>query len=242
MPPLLISHRTHLGTHPENSRSGLLAALDDGVDGIEIDVRATRDRRIVLIHDRSMERTHGVRRYIDRVDYADLPRFTGPTAPILPLDEALSMCAGRSRLVIDVKQHGIARQLEATLHAFTDRVEAWVWTHDPAIARECIDTLRGSHPVSLIVRPHQASLWGSDAGLRLARSRGLDGLLFEHPDLSAGLITRANEAGLTLHCGRTNDPADIARVFEANPASMCSDFPAVAQAVAASSPALAPVT
>jgi hypothetical protein len=146
------------------------------------------------------------------------------------------MCAGRTRLVIDVKQHGIAGLLEAVLHAYSDRAEAWVWTHDPAIARECIDAFGGMVPVSLIVRPVQADLWASDAGLALARNEGLTGLLFEHPDLSSELVERATAAGLALHCGRTNEPADIARVFEAGPVSMCSDYPERALAVRAAGP------
>ncbi len=40
--PLVISHRTNMGTMPENTLAGIDAAIADGVDGVEIDVRATR--------------------------------------------------------------------------------------------------------------------------------------------------------------------------------------------------------
>ena len=46
--PLVISHRTQMGTMPENSLEGIEAAIHSGVDGIEIDVRQTAD--LSLIH------------------------------------------------------------------------------------------------------------------------------------------------------------------------------------------------
>jgi glycerophosphoryl diester phosphodiesterase len=218
-----------MGAYPENSRAGLEAALGSGVGGVEIDVRATRDQRIVLLHDRSLERTAADPRNIDEIDYADLAAVRLIGAPddgaVLPLEEALALCAGRARLVIDVKQAGIAGALEAMLHAFADRTETWVWTHDPAIARECIDAMSPAIAVSLIVRPKQVPLWSAPEGIALAHAEGLTGLLFEHPYVDGQLIDRAHEAGVTLHCGRTNEPHDIARILTIGPASICSDFP-----------------
>ncbi|MSP22016.1 MAG: hypothetical protein EXR66_03185 [Dehalococcoidia bacterium] len=55
---LVISHRTNMGASPENSLEGIAAALAEGVDGIEIDVRASNDGAPLLLHDASLERTH----------------------------------------------------------------------------------------------------------------------------------------------------------------------------------------
>ena len=49
--PLVVSHRTQAGTMPENTLAGIDAALAIGVDGIELDVRATSDGVVVLSHD-----------------------------------------------------------------------------------------------------------------------------------------------------------------------------------------------
>ena len=57
--PLVISHRTQMGTMPENSLEGIEAAIHSGVDGIEIDVRQTADGEIVLMHDASLLRMTG---------------------------------------------------------------------------------------------------------------------------------------------------------------------------------------
>ncbi|MEX2230303.1 MAG: glycerophosphodiester phosphodiesterase family protein, partial [Dehalococcoidia bacterium] len=40
-----------MGTMPENTLAGVDAAIRDGADGVEIDVRATADGHVVLLHD-----------------------------------------------------------------------------------------------------------------------------------------------------------------------------------------------
>ena len=55
--PLVISHRTQMGTMPENTLAGIEAAIVGGADGVEIDVRATADGELVLLHDASLART-----------------------------------------------------------------------------------------------------------------------------------------------------------------------------------------
>lgn len=61
-PAANIGHRgtgpTRLGhPFPENSISSLLAAMADGADGVEVDVEITRDGRIILMHDDTLDRT-----------------------------------------------------------------------------------------------------------------------------------------------------------------------------------------
>jgi len=51
----LLAHRGHQGLAPENSISGLLS-LPPGIDGIEVDVRASADGVPVLLHDADLAR------------------------------------------------------------------------------------------------------------------------------------------------------------------------------------------
>jgi hypothetical protein len=161
---------------------------------------------------------------VDALSYEELRRVTQGQEPVPLLADVLSRCNGRARMIIDVKQQGIASSLRRLLEV-ERATESWIWTHDGLIARECINEFRAMVPVSLIVRPDLASLWGRHQMMRLARDGGLDGLLFEHPDVDQSLLERAAEVGLSLHCGRTNEPADISRVRSLSVASISSDFP-----------------
>jgi glycerophosphoryl diester phosphodiesterase len=55
--PLIFAHRGGSGEAPESTLASLLAAARDPAVAIELDVRATRDGHIVVIHDASVDRT-----------------------------------------------------------------------------------------------------------------------------------------------------------------------------------------
>ena len=53
--PLVIAHRGAHSAHPENSIAAFQAAVALGADGVELDVRLTRDGRVAVVHDRAIE-------------------------------------------------------------------------------------------------------------------------------------------------------------------------------------------
>lgn len=55
--PLIIGHRGASALTPENTLAAFRRALDDGADGVELDVRLARDGVPVVIHDESLRRT-----------------------------------------------------------------------------------------------------------------------------------------------------------------------------------------
>ena len=55
--PLIIAHRGDATSAPENTIPAFKKALNLGADGIELDVRLTKDRELVVFHDRVLGRT-----------------------------------------------------------------------------------------------------------------------------------------------------------------------------------------
>ncbi len=55
--PLVIAHRGGAGISPENTLFAFKRAMDLGVDVLELDVRATIDGELVVIHDAKVDRT-----------------------------------------------------------------------------------------------------------------------------------------------------------------------------------------
>lgn len=53
----VFAHRGSSGLFPEHTRAAYLRALEDGADGLEIDVHLTRDGEPVCFHDATLERT-----------------------------------------------------------------------------------------------------------------------------------------------------------------------------------------
>jgi glycerophosphoryl diester phosphodiesterase len=57
---------------PEHTLAAYLRALDDGADGLECDVRLTRDGHLVCVHDRSLDRTSNGRGLVSARTLAEL--------------------------------------------------------------------------------------------------------------------------------------------------------------------------
>jgi glycerophosphoryl diester phosphodiesterase len=55
--PLILGHRGASAVAPENTLAAFSLAIRDGADGIEFDVRLSRDRVPVVIHDATLKRT-----------------------------------------------------------------------------------------------------------------------------------------------------------------------------------------
>ena len=91
--PLIIAHRGDLSTAPENTLPAFQRAWAAGADGVELDVRATRDGQLVVFHDRTLERTSNGRGPVGNFTLEEIrsldvgswfgPAFKGETAPTL---------------------------------------------------------------------------------------------------------------------------------------------------------------
>lgn len=111
LPPEFLSRPlAHRGYHdrargiPENSRAAFAAAIAAGY-GIELDVQLSRDHHAMVFHDYRLDRltpdTGAVRKH-SRAELAHIP-LTGGSESIPDLDEVLALVAGRTPLLIEIK-------------------------------------------------------------------------------------------------------------------------------------------
>lgn len=108
---LVEAHRGSLALErPENSRPAIEHAIEIGVDWIELDVALTKDAQLVLMHDKTLDRTTTLTGLV--TDYtlsdivsANLKRDDGVVTDLNPpsLSEALDQMAGRTLFRLDLK-------------------------------------------------------------------------------------------------------------------------------------------
>src|ERR1700692_3929430 len=55
--PFVVAHRGASASRPEHTLAAYDLALREGADGVECDVRLTRDGHLVCVHDRRLDRT-----------------------------------------------------------------------------------------------------------------------------------------------------------------------------------------
>ena len=70
--PLVFAHRGGADALPEHTLGAYLRALEDGADGLECDVRMTRDGHLVCVHDRRLVRTSNGRGRVSTKTLAEL--------------------------------------------------------------------------------------------------------------------------------------------------------------------------
>lgn len=87
---IVISHRGAAGLAPENTLEGIDEAKKAGVDKIEVDIRISKDKRLVLFHDQSMYRITGKSDKISDLSLKEINiTSTHSGHPIPSLEEAL---------------------------------------------------------------------------------------------------------------------------------------------------------
>lgn len=71
--PLLLAHRGFSGNYPENSPLAFRMAVEKtAADGFESDVHITKDGKLVIFHDASVERTSNGTGFIKDMTYDEL--------------------------------------------------------------------------------------------------------------------------------------------------------------------------
>ena len=72
MRPRVVAHRGSSHANAEHTLGAYVAALDEGADGLECDVRLTSDGHLVCVHDRRIDRTTNARGAVSTMDLAEL--------------------------------------------------------------------------------------------------------------------------------------------------------------------------
>jgi glycerol kinase/glycerophosphoryl diester phosphodiesterase len=114
---LIVGHRGAAARAPENTAASLAAGLDAGADQIEIDAGLSRDGRVVLLHDTTLNRTTNGRGPLRGRDFRQVasldagswfaPRYSGE--PPIDLDDALAIVRPRIPLIVEIKPVGRER-------------------------------------------------------------------------------------------------------------------------------------
>jgi glycerophosphoryl diester phosphodiesterase len=72
--PLIIGHRGASAVAPENTMAAFREAIAVGADGVEFDVRLTRDGVPVVIHDKDLRRTGGLSQRVADLTWAEIAK------------------------------------------------------------------------------------------------------------------------------------------------------------------------
>jgi glycerophosphoryl diester phosphodiesterase len=97
----IYAHRGSSKQHPELTKVAYKAAIDEGADGFECDVRVTKDKQLVLWHDSDMQRVAGNSARIADSNFAEIKRLY---PHVMTLEELLVLARdNKKELAIETK-------------------------------------------------------------------------------------------------------------------------------------------
>lgn len=230
LPPVLdIAHRGASKLAPEHSLAAYQLALDQGAHVLEIDLRLLRDRELVIAHDRTLRRTHGVETAYADLDWAALERLDRERVPLrlayvlghfpsvrfnLELkDEALDAARVLADIIEAAGAHGrvlVASSHEAVLAAFREATTGRVATS--ASTAEALRYYFCFLMQRTCVTPYSA------LQLPAADWLGITG---------ANFVLRAHEQGLAVHFWTVDDPEKMRALLAAGADGIMTNRPDV---------------
>lgn len=120
-PIAVIAHRAGRGIRPENTLAAIRNAIQIKVDYVELDIRATRDGKLVIMHDGSVDRTTNGTGAVKELNLATIraldagskfsAAYAGEKVPTF--EEVLALCRGKVHIYVDHKEAPTAQVLAA---------------------------------------------------------------------------------------------------------------------------------
>lgn len=103
-----IAHRGYVTKkYPENSYSSISKAIDLDYDMVEIDIRRTKDNKIVLNHDEKLTRLFGINEKLSDVSWKEIQgiNFLNSKETIFTFKDCLVLCKDKIELLIEIKDN-----------------------------------------------------------------------------------------------------------------------------------------
>ncbi len=134
-PRTIVAHRGGADLAPENTLACIERGMEAGAHMIEIDIHLSKDNRIIVCHDQSIDRTTNGSGLIREMTLEELKQYAitdeegNPTDQHLPtLEEVLELINGQTKLLIEIKRtDDIYAGIEGILLATLKRYQATDW-------------------------------------------------------------------------------------------------------------------
>jgi len=248
--PQVVAHRGSSADKAEHTLGAYVAALDEGADALECDVRLTADGHLVCVHDRDLRRTAHQRRLISSMELSELEQLDVATwkHPWADLDDEAPDVDKELNSVLTL------RRLFQTVADYNRPVELAIETKHPTryaglVERRLVELLDGfgwagaDSPARVMsfswvalrrvrrIAPDLALVYLMDSPLAWSSAKpfsepgwiagpGIE-LLRKHPDL----VRRIRKSGTEVHVWTVNNQADLDLCLELDVGAVITDRP-----------------
>ncbi len=225
-----VAHRGVSTEAPENTLPAIELAIRRGADACEFDVRATRDGRVVLMHNDTVDKTTDGQgplrelslRQLRKLDAGSwkAKKFAGVRVPTLT--EALRACKGCIVPVVEIKEVEIAGAVAKALQREGMVGDAVVIAFDDAALRGALEVVPRLTVLWLVGYDRESTPSGRELA-HMARARGAVGLDARHDSLTPELVRDIRRRGLTVWTWTVNDTKRAAQLADMGVVGITTD-------------------
>ena len=218
--PLILGHRGAPRQAPENTVRAFRLALEQGADGVELDVQPSADGVPVILHDDTLDRTTDARGDVALLSWEQISAARAGGEPVPRLEDVAAWAAESGAFLdVEIKRPGV----EAAALAAIDRAGRTPWTLFSSFHAESVAEVRRLAP--------DAACWlltdrWRPAVLQLALDLGVGGVCLHDPLASAAVLAELRAAGLGVVVWTVDKPGRIRALLRAGAAGVITNHPA----------------
>lgn len=223
---LIIAHRGVSSLYPENTLLSFVKAQELGVDMIETDVHQTKDKELVVIHDRSLTRTTDGKGEIDRLSLKEVRSYSAgkwfskkfESEKVPTLREVFATVGKKTRLRLEIKQAGIEKNLLSVIeqHNLINHVVCSSFNLE-TLAK--IKKMKPLIPVAFICSNFNPTLIGE-----LLR-KNINMLDIEYSTLSLPLVKFCHSYGFVVTAWTIDRAREAKTIAGMGVEAICTNFP-----------------
>lgn len=213
----------HKGTSekgiPENTLASVRYAIRAGVDGVEFDLRRTKDGVAVVIHDDTVDNMTNGKGRVRSMDLAQLKRLEvkGSAEQIPTLEEMLQVIGNSLKVAfIEIKDKGLEQQTLDAVYRNSMQDNAVIISFSKQILRN-VRALDGNIKLGL---DHK----GPMNVIGFALEVGASYLVSKAQNISAKFVEQANGNGLSVIAWTVNDVKEVERLRGIGVQGIISDY------------------
>lgn len=221
MQPLIYAHRGASAHAPENTISAFILAAEQGADGIELDVKLTRDRRVVVLHDPTLDRTTNRSGAYKNYGFEELrgldagawfsDHYSGEKIPAL--EEVFEAVGSRLGINIELTNYTTPRDdlveyVVKILKDIKDTSRVMFSSFNPGNLRK-VKQLLPRIPCGLLALPGVTGWWAREV---LIHTPGFSALHPFHKDINARMVGKLHKSKHQVNAWTVNDPAEMQRL------------------------------
>ena len=235
----ITAHRGASGYAPENTLSSVKKALEIGVDRIEMDVQQTSDGVVVVLHDKTLDRTTNAKGKVGKMTFKELQdvkaygKFEAefPDEPIPTLEQVFELMDGSTEFVIEIKAGnktypGIEDNVVALIHQY--KAEKWALVH--SFNERVLKHIHKHHPEIRLQKLFVSYSGGIMVDfklhvVKLSKYNYVEGFGISLSGTNKKLIEKIHAMGKIVHVWTVNKEEDMRQMIDLGVNGLISNYP-----------------